>query len=654
MLKNTVHLMNCFRQIACVALCCALSTIAAAQHATPPAAGSPYTASMDKLANGTEMEGMLDYLRVCANCHGRIQQAPSLAALQRLPPEAIYTAVTTGAMKTQAAALSDRQKAKVAEWLSGRRIGATDSGDAQKMSNRCARSEPLANLDWGDAWNGWSPNPLTNARFQPVKAAGISPAATARLQLRWAFGLPGTSSAYGQPTVVGGRIFIGSDSGYLYALDAQSGCVYWSFHANAGLRSAPMLAPVPHSSEVAVFFGDVRGHMYAVNASDGKLLWTVSVDTHPLSRIVGAISVFKDRVYVPVANLEEDSTADYDYKCCTSRGVVVALDAATGKEIWKTYTIPDVPTARKTPKGVDFMGPSGASVWGALTLDPKRHALYLGTGNGFSEPDVGRSDAVMALDMNTGAVLWVQQVEHDDIWQGWCNAGPAPAGFPLRSAAHRPGTRPEHNVPFPAIPSTYYCPDVKNNPDYDFSAGQMLVDLPDGHSLVVAGQKSGLVWAFDPDKKGAIVWKSDISRGEITFGAANDGTFGYFGLRGGALAAVRLSDGVEQWGMWIDPQASMHTHRGVSAAVTVVPGVVFVPCLDGTLRAYSTFDGRPIWQYDTTQKVQTVNGVAGKGGSLGSAGATVVNGMVYVSSGYIGYQGGQPGNLLLAFGAPTK
>src|SRR5580704_299155 len=277
MSNNAGRLMDYFGQVACLALCCALSTVASAQHAASPPAGSPYTASMDKLANGTEMEGMLDFLRVCANCHGRIQQAPPLAALQKLPPEAIYAALTTGAMKTQAAALSEKQKAKVAEWLSGRRIGAADSGDAQTMSNRCAGSGPLSNVDWGDAWNGWSPNPLTNARFQPVKAAGLSPAATARLQLRWAFGLPGTSSAYGQPTVVGGRLFIGSDSGYLYALDAQSGCVYWSFHANAGLRSAPMLAPVPHSSEVAVFFGDVRGHMYAVNASDGKLLWAVAV-----------------------------------------------------------------------------------------------------------------------------------------------------------------------------------------------------------------------------------------------------------------------------------------------------------------------------------------------------------------------------------------
>ena len=181
----------------------------------------------------------------------------------------------------------------------------------------------------------------------------------------------------------------------------------------------------------------------------------------------------------------------------------------------------------------------------------------------------------------------------------------------------------------------------------------MLVDLPNGKNLVVAGQKSGVVWAFDPDQKGALVWKSDISRGEILFGAAADEEYGYFGMRGGALAAVRLKDGVEQWNTYVEPQPSMESHRGISAAVSVVPGVVFAAGLDGTLRAFSTFDGRPLWQYDTTQKVKTVNGVPGKGGSIGSAGATVVNGMVYVTSGYIGFLSGEPGNLLLAFGPPN-
>jgi polyvinyl alcohol dehydrogenase (cytochrome) len=266
--------------------------------------------------------------------------------------------------------------------------------------------------------------------------------------------------------------------------------------------------------------------------------------------------------------------------------------------------------------------------------------------------------------MDSGKILWVQQVEYGDVWHNAnCPSGPPPTGFPPRSAGRVPAQRSQAGrgiaagrggrLARPAPPPHYYCPEMQG-PDWDFSAGVMLVDLPNGKNLVVAGQKSGVVWAFDPDQKGELVWKSDISRGEILFGAAADEEYGYFGMRGGALAAVRLKDGVEQWNTYIDPQPSMEAHRGISAAVSVVPGVVFAAGLDGTLRAFSTFDGRPLWQYDTTQKVKTVNGVPGTGGSIGSAGAAIVNGMVYVTSGYIGFLSGQPGNLLLAFGPPNQ
>jgi polyvinyl alcohol dehydrogenase (cytochrome) len=204
------------------------------------------------------------------------------------------------------------------------------------------------------------------------------------------------------------------------------------------------------------------------------------------------------------------------------------------------------------------------------------------------------------------------------------------------------------------MPDTYYCPDEKQNPDWDFSAGTMLVDMPDGKSLVIAGQKSGAVWAYDPDNKGKVVWYSDISRGQILFGAATDGEYGYFAMRGGygGLAAVRLKDGLERWFTDIPPQESMQGHTGISAAVSLIPGVIFTAGLDGMLRAFNTFDGKQIWAYDTTQKVKTINGIEAAGGSIGSAGPTIANGMVYVTSGYTGFQGGQPGNLLLAFGQP--
>jgi polyvinyl alcohol dehydrogenase (cytochrome) len=648
-----------------------LALLALAGHASAQRGTGPAGPPLETERANYEAKGDFDFLQTCAVCHGRVDRAADLTVLQNLSPEKIYETITTGSMKAQAANLTNEQKIKIAEFVSGRTLGVAESGDASRMSNVCASNPPVRSEPSAPAWNGWSPDVLTNTRYQPSKAANMSPAAVARLQLKWAFAFPATYSTYGEPTIVDGHVFIGTDSGYIYSIDAATGCVHWSFQAQAGLRTPPMIAPIrPGSSRMAAFTGDIRGNVYSLDATTGELLWKVPVDPHPLSRIMAALKVYDGRVYVPVANREETTSAGYDYVCCTSRGLVAALDTATGKQIWKTYTISETPGPRKNSKGVDFIGPSGASVWGTVALDPKRRAVYASTGNAFSEPDVGRSDAVIAMDMDTGKILWVQQVEYGDVWHNAnCPGGPPPAGFPPRSAGRIPAMRSQAGrgaeggrgggagrgaqpAARPAPPPYYYCPDLKG-PDWDFSAGVMLVNLPNGKSLVVAGQKSGVVWAFDPDQKGALAWKSDISRGEILFGAAADDEYGYFGMSGGALTAVRLKDGLERWNTYIDPQPSMASHRGITAAVSLIPGVVFTCGLDGMLRAFSAFDGRSLWEYDTTQPVKTVNGVAGKGGSIGSAGVTIVDGMLYVTSGYIGFLNGQPGNLLLAFGPPN-
>jgi polyvinyl alcohol dehydrogenase (cytochrome) len=493
-------------------------------------------------------------------------------------------------------------------------------------------------------------------RFQTGKAANLSVAQVSRLRLKWAFGLPAAASVYGQPTLVDGRVLVSSDAGFVYALDAESGCVHWSFQAQTGVRSAITVGKMKPSGsggteKYAAFFGDIHGNVYAVDTTKGELLWKHLIDAHPLSRITGGTRLYNGRLYVPVASLEEPESSSPNHPCCTFRGMVAALDANTGQQVWKTYMIPDQPTPRKTADGNSFIGPSGAGVWGPITVDPKRHAIYVVTGNTFSEPDVGRSDAIMALDLETGKILWIQQDEPKDVWHTGCPQGQGPAGFPPKS--FRAGSTSAPTSRRPPMPATYYCPEPEG-PDWDFSAGAILLDLPNGKSLLVAGQKSGLVWAHDPDNKGALVWRSDISRGQIVFGGAADDEKAYFAMRGGAgtiagLAAVRLSNGVEQWFTPIPPQESMSSHAGITAGVTVIPGVVFTAGLDGMLRAFGTMDGRPLWQYDTTQEVVTVNGVKARGGSIGSAGTTIADGMVYVTSGYTGFQGGAPGNVLLAF-----
>jgi polyvinyl alcohol dehydrogenase (cytochrome) len=642
----------------CSGLC--LSGQAPANPPAAPAQNAP--------VRGTEMAGANQFRAHCETCHGKIPRAPTLAMLRRMAPERIYQALTTGAMRTEAqeAKLTDLELRDISAWMGGRKLQA-DADDAQKMPNRCSSNSPLTAKDLAQpAWNGWS-NDLYNARFQPGKAAEMSPAAVSRLTLKWAFALPSAASVYAQPTIAGGRVFVSGDSGFVYSLNAATGCVYWSFEAQSGVASAIDIEQRPgHPNQTVAYFGDIRGNVYAVDTTKGELVWKTLVDEHPLSRIRGGVKFYNGRLYVPVTSLEEVESGSFNYKCCTFRGMVVALNAENGKEIWKTYTIPDTPTERKTADGKTYMGPSGAGIWGPTMVDPKRKAIYVSTGNGFSEPATDRSDAVMALDMDTGKLLWLQQDEPGDVWHGGCQAGPPPKGLGLPpqsssryadpNAGRGNGGRGRGQTPAARapLPADYYCPPSETNPDWDFSAGVMLANMPGGKSLLIVGQKSGMVWAHDPDKKGALVWKSDISRGEIDFGGAMDDDSAYFAMRGGGVAAIRLSDGLERWSTYVAPQDSMSTHRGISAAVTLIPGVLFTAGLDGMLRAFSTFDGKALWSYDTTKEVTTVNGLVASGGSIGSAGPTVAGGMLMVTSGYTGFQQGQPGNLLLAFGPPAR
>ena len=240
------------------------------------------------------------------------------------------------------------------------------------------------------------------------------------LKLKWAFGLPLADEAHSQPTIAGGRVFVGSDAGTVYSLDAATGCVYWSFQADGAMRVAVSVAPVKGSgsTKYAAYFGDQRANMYALDAENGKLLWKVKVDEHPVAQITGSPTLYEGRLYVPMASAEERTAGlSMTYPCCTFRGSVTALDAKTGKQIWKTYIIPDPPKpSTKSAQGVQHYAPAGGAVWAAPTVDTQRHALYIGTGDAYTEPAGKNTDAVMALDMDTGKVLWSVQDTEDDAW----------------------------------------------------------------------------------------------------------------------------------------------------------------------------------------------------------------------------------------------
>jgi len=574
------------------------------------------------------------YEKNCVSCHGSPNtqaRAQTREMLMKLSPEAVYASLTSGSMSAQAKDLTDEQKRMIAQHLGGRPVGIAEVGDAKSMSNRCAANPPLSDPSAGATWNGWS-NDLANTRFQTAQAAGLTAGQVPRLKLKWAFGFPEAAEMYGQPAVVSGRIFVGSDAGFVYSLDATTGCVYWSFLAQAGVRTAPSVGRVqsPGAAKYAVYFGDTRANAYAVDAATGALLWKQHVEEHPLARIVGAPKLFNGRLYVPVSSGEEGVSESLAYPCCTFRGSIVALDAETGKPVWKTYTIAEAskPT-KKNSAGTQLYAPSGAAVWNSPTIDEMRNALYVGTGDAYNEPPAKTTDAIVALDLNTGKMLWSIQDIKNDAWIVGCG-----------------GKTQSENCP------------GELGPDYDFSISPMLRTLPNGRQILVASGKSGYVLALDPDKKGAVVWKTGLAEkpptyvGLIVFGGAADEQAAYFGLNEvGGIAALDLTTGEKKWLTPLAPAKIPGDRQrpGQSAAVSGIPGVVFSGGWDGSLRAVATENGSVLWEYSTVRDYDTVNGVRARGGSMGAPGPTIAGGMLYEVSGYVGASNGLPGNVLLAF-----
>jgi polyvinyl alcohol dehydrogenase (cytochrome) len=576
-------------------------------------------------------KGAVAFEQYCASCHGNpsnAKPAPEVLALWKLTPEAIYASMGKGSHASLTGA-ADADWREVAFYLGRRRVDIGKVTDAKLMPNQCPGNSPLGSLSSKPEWNGWG-NDVSNARFQPAKAAGLSADQVPNLKLKWAFGFPGAEEVYGQPTVAGGRVFLGVDTGAVYSLDAESGCVYWSYQADAGVRTAISIGPVKGkgSAKYGVYFGDIRANVYMLDASTGKELWKVKVEDHPVAKITGAPMLYEDRLYVPVSSQEERSAGwSTVYPCCTFRGSVVALDAGNGKTIWKSYPVQDPPKpTQKNSNGVQQYGPNGGAVWSTPTIDAKSHALYIGTGDAYTKPVSKNTDAIMALDLKTGKVIWSIQDTEEDAWLSGC-------GGEIKS----------ENCLSPS--------DI--GPDYDFGASPILKTLPNGHRILVAGQKSGMVWGHDPDRDGTVVWKTQLVKklalGMITFGGAADDQNAYFGLRTGAIAAVRMDTGEQKWSTPIAPTPGPGP-KGETSAITAIPGAVFSGSWDGMLRAFSTEDGHLLWEYNMVRDYQTVNHVPAKGGSMAAPGPTVAGGEVFVGSGYV-FGAGTPGNALLVFAA---
>ncbi len=571
----------------------------------------------------------------CGVCHtGEANsRAAAMEALRLLTPEAVLASLQGGSMRVEGSRLSGAERRAVAEYITGRAIGGDVTGAAV---GRCATRPPLTDLAAGPVWNGWGVSPA-NTRFQPARQAGLTADETPRLKLKWALGFPDATVAWAQPSVGGGRVFVGSQNGTVYSLDARTGCIYWTFGASGGVRTGIAIGPRGDSGPPTVYFGDTSAHVYAVDAATGLKLWARQVDDHPLARITGSPTLDQGRLYVAVSSYEEAQGASPDYECCTFRGSLSALDARTGAVAWKTWTIDTPPKPRgKSAAGKTLWGPSGAAIWSAPTVDRKRGVVYAATGNTYSGPDQPTSDAVIAFDMATGKIRWTRQATPNDTFLIGC-----------RSASNNPN-----------------CPEA-NGPDHDFGNAPILAaggGSGGGGDLIVIGQKSGVGFALDPDKQGAVVWQYRAglggALGGMEWGSAADADHVYFPVsditrpKPGGLHAVNLRTGERAW-LAPPPPLKCAGGRGCnaaqSAAITVIPGVVFSGSNDGALRAYSTRDGAILWEFDTNRDFETVNGVSARGASMQGPGPAVAGGMLYVNSGY-GAFGGRAGNVLLAFG----
>jgi polyvinyl alcohol dehydrogenase (cytochrome) len=572
----------------------------------------------------------------CAICHeaanGEEARGPERSVLKQMTAEHILDVLEKGSMKSQAAERSRIQRHILAEYLSGKKLGSAPS-DLIPVSAFCG-NKAFTNTATRPAWNGWGAA-LTNTRFQPAEAAGLNESDVARLKLKWAFGYPGASSGGTQPVVVGSRVYVASAEGDVYSLDAKSGCVYWSYQAEAGIRSAVNIGR-NSQGKLTAYFGDQSANVYAMDAETGKVLWKTKVDEYWRSAITAAPALYAGRLYVPVSSREESQVGDPKYPCCKFRGSVVSVDAATGKVLWRTYTITEEAHAlEKNSAGTQLWGPSGVPIWNSPTVDVRRNVVYSGTGNNYSVPATPMSDAIVAFDMSTGAIRWVSQVIENDIWNSSC-------------------ARPNH----PAVT----CPEA-DAPDADFSSSPILADLKNGRQVIIAAAKSGVIYALDPDNKGKIIWQQRTGKattsGGVMWGSAIDGekiyaANNYFDPKDpgatGNVAAFDLNSGEKIWSAkplsCENRKACKPSH---AAAVTAIPGVVFSGTMDGRLRAFSAEDGKTIWEYDTARDFDTVNGVKANGGSMSNAGPTVVDHMLFVNSGYSHHGGIIPGNVLLGF-----
>ncbi len=582
--------------------------------------------TIEKFSDTTK-SGKEIFYASCYACHkdsGSLL-APSTTVLSVMTPRAILAALDNGKMKQQAASLSEDQRKAVAQWLTGRELSVND------FPKTAYSNFSIKALKTKYDHSGWGNNP-EGTGYRNAEQAGITAANISSLKLKWAFAFPDATVMRSKPAIAGDWLIVGGQYGEVVAINQQTGKIGWVFHASAAIRGAIAVSYGPNS--ITAYFADYSTIVYAVDVKTGKELWDKRAGFDQLSSVTGTVAVYGGKVYVPITSLEVGSAANGKYSCCISSGGVVALDAKTGAEVWRYRVLPTAKLSGTNRNGKPSYGPSGAPVWCSPTVDVTRGRLYIGTGENYSTPTTNTSDAIQALDLKTGKLIWNFQATSNDAYNLAC--------------------------PFLAN-----CPG-KGGPDLDFGMAPILVKRKNGQDILVAGQKSGVVYALTTT--GKLIWKTRVGKGGalggIHWGMSTDGKYVYAANADNIIAldrsdtSIKASPGIYALDIntgkiiWKANEFDCKGKKGCfasnSSAPMTVPGAVIAGALDGHLRAYSTKDGKIIWDFDTAKEFETCNGVKGNGGAIDGPAPVVSNGMLFVNSGY-GMFGEIGGNVLLAF-----
>lgn len=570
------------------------------------------------------------YLQKCASCHDHPQNnIPPRASLAYRTPEAIQYALLQGAMKPMTEGLSAAEVEAVVVLLAGRKPRPLPDLMAAACTTAAAPLTVAPN-DWLN--NGGS---HTNTRFRDH--GWLTGETAPRLKLAWSFGYPGGAS--GPAVLAGDRAFLPAGFGYVVSLDAATGCTRWAFRLPGRIvRSLAVSGPTGAQQRPAVYFGDDKATVTAVDAETGKELWSVHIEDNVLSRVTGSPSVHDGRVLVPLSSIEDPMTHVSTHACCTSRGGVAALDAATGRVIWRQYHIAEAahPMPLERPDGPPRFGPAGAATYVPLAVDVTRGLVYASTAEEYGMLNPPGPYSVIAYDLATGERRWQQQF--------------VPTGAEREAACK-------------AVAET----DCRNI--FSMGTAPLIHTFADGRQLLLAGQKWGYVYAMDPDDGGRVVWRNKVSTGGdmggVLYGLASDGERIYVPISdvdvatpgsAGSLLALDPATGRTLWRRdGPTPRCGWEAPYCIAAqiaALSAVPGAVFGGYNDGWMRAFSTRDGREIFAFDTARDLHTVNGVPARGGQVSGYPVVVGRHALFVTSGASSVE--RPGNALLVFTVDGK